>query len=88
MLLSLFFALLIILFFVFYIFPLRINHEQFRSNCDDCNNKTIGKCLNCSNCGFIYKGSYGMCTDGDMYGPYNNIKKFFFPKNMNWLYGL
>ena len=44
--------------------------ETFRTHCSECTKKPIGKCLNCSNCGFLYKGSYGMCTGGDMYGPY------------------
>lgn len=43
-------------------------------NCTQCVGKNLGKCINCSNCGYCMKDENGKseCTPGDLYGPYNN----------------
>jgi len=44
-------------------------YEPFYSNCESCDDKPFGRCLQCVNCGFISKDGYGKCVPGDMYGP-------------------
>jgi hypothetical protein len=64
------------------------NKDNFTSNfygfqCNECNNKNIGECLKCNNCGIFYntnKQSY-QCIKGDKDGPYENIKTKYWLHN-------
>ena len=54
--------------------------ENFSSfyghNCTQCNGMNLGKCINCSNCGYCIKDENNKtgCVPGDLYGPYDSTK--------------
>ena len=54
--------------------------ENFSSvyghNCTQCKGLNLGKCINCSNCGYCMRDENGKseCVEGDLYGPYDNRK--------------
>jgi hypothetical protein len=45
------------------------DEEPFMGNCETCEDRPIGECLKCLNCGFISKDGFGKCVKGDAYGP-------------------
>lgn len=58
--------------------------ETYGNYCADCHGKTINKCMQCMNCGYLVSDNdniYGRCVEGDMYGPYHQD-----PKGSRWIY--
>ena len=47
---------------------------EYGHNCEKCKGLKLGKCINCSNCGFCMNKGKSDCVPGDLYGPYINRK--------------
>jgi len=57
--------------------------ENYGNVCGNCRGRTLGQCMNCMNCGFISKGGFGKCVEGDMYGPYDSNPTY---EGARWIY--
>jgi hypothetical protein len=56
--------------------------------CESCDNKNLGQCLECSTCGYFGNDYYGVCIGGDMVGPYEpELKKLLGTNSFVWKYG-
>ena len=67
-----FIIIVIILLYLIY----KSNSEHFTSGfygheCISCENKNIGQCLQCNQCGIYHDGCSYKCTRGDKNGPYD-----------------
>ena len=45
-------------------------NEKYGIRCLNCENKTFGECLECSDCGYCLNKKSAQCVKGDIHGPY------------------
>lgn len=71
--------IVILLFTIIYLYLYSQKKEHFNTRhgdyCNKCIDKTMGQCLECSNCGWFINDFESGCTHGDASGPYNMTAK-------------
>ena len=61
-------------------------HEGYGNYCGNCRGRTLGQCMECMNCGYLAKGNYGKCIEGDVYGPAESNRLNPTDKGARWIY--
>jgi hypothetical protein len=76
------FIYILIVIIIIIIFLLYNNYHQtetfsgfYGRECGSCNDKNIGQCLMCNQCGVCYDGQTYKCMRGDKDGPYDTTCK-------------
>lgn len=48
---------------------------KYGNVCVECDSKTLGQCLECTDCGFCINDFWSGCVKGDVHGPYSGTCK-------------